>query len=509
MKTNDKELIRRLLRTDLNAYADRVFLASMSPNAYRPTWLTQAITAALQKMIDGPVRRQIILTPPRMGKSIITSVAFPAFLFVQNPATRFMAISHSDALATKHHNAFRNIVRSSWSRPLNPNLRFATAHKGQETIRDTARIIETTQHGFRYSTSMSGSITGEGADWIAMDDPMNATHANSEAERNRVNAAYDEAIASRLNSKDGRMLLIMQRLHADDLAGHLISKGGWNVLRIPAIGEADTEYDLGNGRTYLRKKGTLIDEERFGWPDIEERRRDLGSIAFQAQYQQDPEPPGGQIFKRAWLNLVDELPEFERTVVSVDIATTEGGGDYSVVLVWGIRDGIWYLTHRYRKQVSFTALTKQILIVDIKHEPDLIMVERNGIGNALIDRLREVGRRNVDGAHVGVDKEDRARGITPIMERGEVKIWRKIPDLESFINELLSFPSGKYDDQVDAFTLPLYYRRDVLRVVAASRREKRNPSRVLVVEPSVYTLPSFASNWNGDRWAARNDRRLW
>lgn len=510
MSSADQDLLNRVLRSDLNAYTDRVFMSLMSADNYMPHWHTRAITAALEKMIDGPVKKQMVLVPPRMGKSITGSVAFPAFLFVQNPASKIMAISHSDMLATKFHNTMRNVVRAPWSRRLNPALKFAAARKGQQSLRDTDRIIETTLHGFRYSTSMGGSITGEGADWITIDDPMNASQASSEAERNRVNNTYDEAIASRLNSKDGRILLIMQRLHADDLAGHLIANGGWNVLRIPAIAEEDTEYDLGRGQFFLRKKGTLIDERRFGRAELEERRRELGSVAFEAQYQQNPLPPDGHIFKRSWIHLVDKLPEFERTVVSADIAGSAGRGDYSVILVWGIRDHVWYLTHVYRQQLDFVDLVKLMQRIDVKHEPDLIVVEQNGLGASFRARLHEIGLKHADGKIVTVDKEVRAQAITPLLERCEVKIWRHIPQLETFLNELLSFPSSKYDDQVDAFTLPLFLRHDVWRVARNSTRVKRNPGLALPPRSSVYSLPSFGSSGGSvDRYAERNDRGLW
>ena len=185
-------------------------------------------------------------------------------------------------------------------------------------------------------TTFGGSITGEGADWILLDDPMSASHAMSETERARVIEIYSQTIASRLNSKSGRMVLAMQRLHVNDLAGHLLSMGGWDVLRIPAIAEEDTVYDIGDGVTYTRKKGSLIDPRRFDGAELERRRLELGTAGFGAQYQQAPHLPDGVIFKRQWLHMVDELPVFERVFVSVDIAGSAHRGDYTVFLVWDL-----------------------------------------------------------------------------------------------------------------------------------------------------------------------------
>jgi predicted phage terminase large subunit-like protein len=304
-----------------------------------------------------------------------------------------------------------------------------------------------------------------------MDDPMGTTATSSEAERRKAVETFREAIRSRLNSKTGRIVLVMQRVHFHDLAGYLIEQGGYEVLRIPAIAEEDVTYDLGGGQFYLHPKGSLIDPRRFDMAELELTRRDMGSDAFECQYLQRPRLPDGQIIKMSWLKLVDVIPDFEQVFVSADIAGSDERGDYSVFLVWGVRDGIWYVTHIYRQRWEFAELIKLVERIDRDHEPVLIVVERNGLGASFLSRARELGLTNVDGMTVKMSKADRAHAVTPLLEQGKVSILRTIPTLETFLEELLSFPSSKFSDQVDAFTLPLHRHQDVTRMI-------RNPGWV-------------------------------
>ena len=181
-----------------------------------------------------------------------------------------------------------------------------------------------------------------------MDDPNDMSQINSEAHRNKIKETFDQTISTRLNDKNGRILLVTQRGHIDDLSGHLIEKGGFKLLRIEGVASEDTTHDLGHGRTYNRKKGELIDPRRFGDKEIEERRRDLGHSGFETQIQQRPQPPEGNLFKREWLSIVDVIPEFQYVIITGDIAGSLGRGDYTAFLVWGYFDEIWYLIAAHR-----------------------------------------------------------------------------------------------------------------------------------------------------------------
>src|SRR5262249_26192071 len=152
----------------------------------------------------------------------------------------------------------------------------------------------------------------------------------------------------------------------------------------------------------------------------------------------------------------------------------EERGDYTVFLVWGIRDGVWYLTDIYRQRFDFADLVSLMKRVDHKHEPDLIIVERNGLGESFISRLRELGLRNVDGAYVRASKQHRATAVTPLLGGGQVAFLGPMPGFKVFLEELLTFPSSQFFDQVDAFPPPLSRHADVKRVLRGCYRPRRN-----------------------------------
>ena len=155
--------------------------------------------------------------------------------------------------------------------------------------------------GYRYATSLHGTLTGRGADLIVLDDPQKPDEALSEAHRNSAGQWFDTTLLSRLDSKsDGAVVIVMQRLHEDDLAGRLLEKGGWHHLKIPAIAEQDERIPIGPGRIYRRKAGTVIDPRRESLEDLERLKQQMTELFFSAQYQQEPIPLAGNIIKAEW-----------------------------------------------------------------------------------------------------------------------------------------------------------------------------------------------------------------
>ena len=152
-------------------------------------------------------------------------------------------------------------------------------------------------------------MTGRGGNFIVIDDPLKSEEALSRSARERVNDYYGTTLLTRLDSKiDGVILLVMQRLHAEDLAGRLISEGGWAHLNLPAIATHDERIALTDGRWHFRKEGDLLHPEREPRAILEELRRTLGTMHFQAQYQQEPVSESGNIIKRDWIRHYDAAP---------------------------------------------------------------------------------------------------------------------------------------------------------------------------------------------------------
>src|SRR5438067_10410360 len=290
MKSSQSRVLDSLLRSDFPSFIHKCFLELSSGTTYLPNWHIQAMAYELDRCRTGENKRLIITVPPRSLKSLCTSIAFPAFLLGHAPTQRTINASYSQELAAKFAAGFRQIVNSDWYRRIFPAMLAG---------RDTEGEFETTRRGGRVSISIGGSMTGRGGNFIVIDDPLKAEEALSRPARDRVNDYYGTTLLTRLDSKiDGVIVLVMQRLHAEDLAGRVITEGGWKHLNLPAIATRDEPIALTGGRRHPRKGGDLLHPEREPRAILEELRRTLGSMPFEAQYQQAPVSETGNIIKR-------------------------------------------------------------------------------------------------------------------------------------------------------------------------------------------------------------------
>ena len=287
MKKSTAYELQAVLRTDFQAFSERAFMTLNPTETFQDNWSLQVIAHHLNLCAERKITQLLILIPPRSLKSMMASVAFPAYLLGRDPSTKVIAVSYNSDLSTDLSNKTRSVMKSDWYRETFP-------HTEISKYKDTQSQFETTAHGVRYATSIEGPLTGFGSDFIIIDDPLKANEANSESARKKVNEWFNSTVLTWLNNPmDGVIIVVMQRLHVDDLAGHLIEQGGWTVLKIPAIAETDTTYQLGNGKTYTYKAGELLHPARLGQKELDELRSSMGTAAFYAQYQQQPVPPSG------------------------------------------------------------------------------------------------------------------------------------------------------------------------------------------------------------------------
>jgi hypothetical protein len=209
----ETRLLEALLRNDFRAFVHKVF-ATLSPGqTYVRTWHVEAIAWRLERVRRGEVRRLIINMPPRSLKSIAASVGFPAFVLGHDPSRRIICVSYSGDLAKKHANDFRAVLESPWYRSAFPSTRIGP-FKNSETE------IELTARGFRLATTVGGTLTGRGGDIIVIDDPLKPDDALSEAKRSAANQWFMNTLLSRLDDKrTGAIVVVMQRVHIDDLTG--------------------------------------------------------------------------------------------------------------------------------------------------------------------------------------------------------------------------------------------------------------------------------------------------
>ena len=357
-----------------------------SGDHFLPNCHINAMTYAAQRVIDGKLKRLIVTVPPRHLKSIIFSVALPAFLLGRDPTERIICVSYSNDLAIKHANDFRAVLNSSWYRRIFPETRISRD-------KDTQTETMTTLRGYRMATSLGGTLTGRGARLIILDDPQKPDEALSEAHRNRAAQWFDSTLQTRLDNKpQGAVILVMQRLHEDDLAGQLLEKGGWDHLRIPAIAEREESVNVGPRRTHRRKLGTVIDPLREPIEVLEGLKKSMGALHFSAQYQQEPIPLEGNLIKRDWFKEYDVLPTYndsDALVMSIDTAMKgDELADFSVTTVWLARGEHSYLIDLWRERVDYPNLKHAIWRLREKHPGATLLIEDKGSGTSLIQELR-------------------------------------------------------------------------------------------------------------------------
>src|SRR5262249_21735107 len=233
--------------------------------------------------------------------------------------------------------------------------------------RETDREITTTEQGKRITTSIDDTLTGLGGNLIIIDDPLKPGDAMSEPVRSRVIEWYRSTVLSRGDDKNKtRIVVVMQRVHQQDLVGYLLEQGGFDHLNLPAIAQPTETFDLGAGRSYTRQKGELLHPEHESVEVLRELKRNMGSIAFSAQYQQSPIPPGGTIIKRKWLKSYDEVhyQPGDRIIMSWDIALSETeSGDYSACVVLLQRREVFYVLEALRGRFPFDTLMQKVMEV--------------------------------------------------------------------------------------------------------------------------------------------------
>src|SRR6516225_2369701 len=378
-------VLSALLRSDLHSFVRKVFKTVLPGSTYLPNWHIDAIVYQLMRVHHGESRRLLINQPPRSLKSICVSIAYVAWLLGHKPDRRVIVVSYSNDFAVELHRQFRMVIDAEWYRALFPAMRVA---------KDTGTELVTTMGGSRYATSVGGTLTGRGADLIVVDDPLKAEDAMSEPARRRVIDWYGGTLVSRLNDKEnGPIIVVMQRLHEDDLAGHLLRQGGWRHLDLPAIAVEDSIIPIGHGKVINRRCGDLLHPERESKETLDRIKAEMGSLKFSAQYQQRPVPLEGNLIKRDWFRFYDQLPlpgPHDRIVQSWDVAMTTGiASSFSVCTTWRIAGPNFYLIDVFRARLSYPELRRKVASLAQRYRDPIVLIEKEGPGLALLQDLRE------------------------------------------------------------------------------------------------------------------------
>jgi predicted phage terminase large subunit-like protein len=451
----NREELDAILRTDFCAFAQMCF-RHLNPDAhFERNWHHEAILHRLERTFRGEATRLIINAPPRSLKSFLVSVAFSAWVLGNRPTQKFICVSYSQELAAKLAGDFRKIVQADWYKRI-----FRTA----PPLKDTEAEYQTAQGGFRLATSVGGTLTGRGGDFILIDDPLSAVDAFSKTSRERVNDWYGATLLSRLDDKrTGRIIVIQQRLHQEDLSGFLLPQGQWEHLNLPAIAPADMSIPLSSGRFHKWMAGEPLDAIREPLALLDQLKKQLGSSVFAAQYLQAPVPPGGNMLKPKWLPSCDHPPTpqaGDEIVQSWDTAMKSGdANDYSVCLTFRVRNrNEYYLIDIFRDRLEFPELAKFVIAHAQRFQATAILIEDKVSGTSLIQTAKRNGLQGVIGVKPSSDKESRMYVQTPKLESRSLILPRTTTGRDDFIEEYLAFPQGKYDDQIDALSQFLEWR---------------------------------------------------
>ena len=456
---NDRAAARRVLRvalaTDLVAFLERVFREIEPGKTLLLHPYVEFLCAELMRVAAGVEWRLILNLPPRHLKSILTSVAFPAFLLGLDPRLRIAVVSHSQDLARVFALKCHRTVSSNWYRKVFPQTRLrADQH--------SAIDFETTAGGGRYAASFKTGITGRGFDLIVIDDPLSAQDARSDAERERVNETYHEMIASRLDDlARGAIIVVHQRLHEDDLSGHLLAKGGWRHHKLPLVAEEETTYQIG-ARLWVRPPGDVLLPELFTEEAIRRLRDEQGETIYSTQYQQNPSATEGDLIKRDDIQMFQELPPGARQItLSLDTATkTSETSSYSVCLVIASDGNRHYVIDVFRARVDPVELREAVLRLITQYKPNKILIEDASSGVALQAMLKERNHRAELRPTRRQGKEERLESVVRYFVEGRVFVKENEPWSVELVNEFMRFPVGRHDDQVDAMSQYLAWRQE-------------------------------------------------
>ncbi|HKM73451.1 MAG TPA: phage terminase large subunit [Stellaceae bacterium] len=438
-----------LLRADFAGFAHRAFL-ELNPRAeFATNWHFEAMAAKLAAVRAGRIGRLIINVPPRHLKSHLASVAFPAWCLGHDPSAQIVCASYAQDFADKLARDCRRLMTSDCYQRLFPTR--------LSVQRQAVSEFETTAQGCRLATSVGGVLTGRGADIIIIDDPLKPEEALSQTQRQAANEWFDHTLYSRLNDKrKGAIILIMHRLHEDDLVGHVLAQEPWEVVRFPAIAEDDETHEIEavvESRCVIRRRGEALHPVREPLPMLEQIRRTIGEYNFAGQYQQMPAPLGGGLVKADWFKRYppDERLPFDRVVQSWDTASKASElSDFSVCTSWGILDKDLYLIDVLRSRMEYPELKRAVRAQYERFRPSVVLIEDKASGTQLIQELIRDGMYAVTRYQPQTDKVMRMHAQTAMIENGFVHLPDTAPWLAPYLHELTAFPKGRHDDQVDS-----------------------------------------------------------
>ena len=451
-------LLKREAERSLYSYVRQAWAILEPEVPFLSNWHIEYVVEHLEAVTAGQITRLLITLPPRYMKSLLVSLLWPTWEWIQAPQRRWIFASYAESLSSKHSVDRRTILQSPWyQHRWGDRVRLASDQNLKHEFANTRR-------GHMIATSIGGSITGKGGSRIVVDDPHNPLQAESDAQREAALAYFSRTLSTRLDNKnDDAIVVVMQRLHERDLAALCLELGFTHVC-LPAEAEVPTRFVFPrSSRIYHRMAGDVLWPAREGPAVLAKQKVALGSAAYAGQYQQRPAPARGVIFQPEWWRFYHTLPPLEEVVQSWDMAYKDGpDNDYVVGLLAGrAGNGDIYLLHRLKGQWSFSATCHMVRSVREAYPAAYTtLIEDAANGPAIINTLRHELPGIIAVTPQG-GKVARARAIQPLVEAGNVYVPNPRPSgvlipgrawVEDFIHQCTVFPNGAHDDDVDALT---------------------------------------------------------
>jgi predicted phage terminase large subunit-like protein len=435
-----------LIRDDFLIFSAKAFAVTNNAAITPDPYLT-LLAERLARVATGKTKRLVVNLPPRHFKTWMGTICLSAWILAHNPSAKIIVVTYGQELADKIAYAIRAILKSEWYQRIFKKTRLA---KNRSKLMD---FVTTAGGGVR-SLSIESGVTGLGADFIIIDDPVEIKDSDNSKRLERVNELFDSEILTRLDSpKRGSIMIIAHRISEDDLSGHVLRQGGWKHLKLPLIAPRMCHYKLDGGRIWERQKGELLRPNDFTSRAIKTLRASEWP-GFETLQQQNP---GGSEQLRI---KAEHFPTFSPAalpssdsgvVLSIDPGQKAGPNhSYGVVQVWSPEGTTHRLLDQLREQASYAEFKAAVLMFIRRHRPSAVLIEATGQGPALISEIKPKRGMTVQPIDPVGEKTERIRRHLPTIRAGRIQLPDNAPWREDFIAEITLFPYASFDDQVDA-----------------------------------------------------------
>jgi predicted phage terminase large subunit-like protein len=439
---------KKLVQTKFLAFAMKASAVLNKGRKLGKDKYLKLVARILTDVAAGKTKRLVVSMPPRHGKTFMASICLSAWILAHNSSAKIVVISYGQDLADKIAYDIRSILRSDW---------FQQAFDTR-LAKNRAKVMDfvTTDGGGVRSLSIEAGVTGLGADFIIIDDPVEIKDCDNSKRLQRVNDLFDDEIQTRLDyPKKGCIVIVAHRVSEDDLPGHVLKKGGWQELKLPLIARRDRTYELADGEIWRRKKGELLRPDAFTQRDIK-RLRQSKQPGFGTLQQQNPGGSDRLRIKASYFPtfLPAELQMHESPVI-LSIDPGQKGGptnSFSVIQVWVLKGGAHLLLDQWREQAIYKEFRSQAWRFIRQYRPSVVLIEGTGQGPSLFSEIRPQSGMEVAMITPAGDKLERLRKHRRTLRRGLIHLAQNALWYHEFINEATHFPKGPFDDQMDALS---------------------------------------------------------